>query len=579
MCGIAGIISPYASEFQPQIEKMITSLRHRGPDADGMEIFPECILGHTRLSVIDIENGKQPMLSANGKKAITFNGEIYGYKELKSQLPYPYKTESDTEVILALHQKYGTEMFQYLTGMFAFGLWNDDEKELMLARDIFGEKPLYYAYGEHGTFIFASEIKAILATGLVTPKLSIPAVAHYLKRLYVHPSTTIYDNIHVLPPAHYLVYKEGKIQLKKYWEMPSGYLEISASEAYEKFEYLFTESIKKQLVSDVDLGIFLSGGMDSSSITAVASQLNPKIKTYSFGFENAVNELPFAQLVANKFQTQHTTFSDAEIDVASLLLKMNEVYDEPFADSSCIPTFLLSQHASSQIKVVLSGDGGDELLGGYSWYQELLPSAESQNIKTLFSGLLNKKSASDFTEKHHQQNIWFAENGIKNLGINALGFDVIHPDFKTDNTIKDAQKMDLQNYMAGDILVKTDRAAMANGLEIRTPFLDRNFAEFCLQLPNTFIIEKGKDKKILRGVFKHKLPPQILARPKQGFGAPVKEWLKRKPVAELKNNYLLASNLKINSILNKEKVAEIAGWDNYKTWQLLVLSLWMEKNI
>jgi len=304
MCGIAGIIKKDSQKYKPQLKKMTDSLSHRGPDAEGFYFFKDCGLGHRRLSIIDLKTGDQPMLSYNGQAGVVFNGEIYGYQEIKKNLSnYSFQTTSDTEVILALYEKYGENFVKHLPGMFAFALWDDKNKKLICARDRFGEKPLYYALGKNGEFIFASEIKAILASDLIKPKLNKKSLIHYLKRLYVHPYSAIYENIYVLPPAHFLIYQNKKIKINRYWQMPELNYQITFDEAIEKFKKLLFEAVKKQLVTDVPVGAFLSGGLDSSTIVAIASQYKKNLNTFSFGFGEWINELPYALEIARKYKT------------------------------------------------------------------------------------------------------------------------------------------------------------------------------------------------------------------------------------------------------------------------------------
>ena len=340
-----------------------------------------CIFGHVRLSIVDLGSGQQPMLSSDKNEAIVFNGEIYGYKDIKKSLgDYAFATNSDTEIILALYKRYGHDLVDKLPGMFSFALWDERKKELFCARDRFGEKPFYYAYGTGGELVFASEIKSILASGLIEPKIDAGSVAHYLKHLYVNPYKTIYSNIFVLPPAHTLAYSDGKLTIRRYWQPPAIDNNIGLEEAARKFKDLFSKAVASQLVADVPVGAFLSGGIDSSSVVAIASQYQKKLKTLSFHFKDGINELPFAREIAAKYGTEHIELFDRDHDIGTLLLKMNDIYDEPFADSSNIPTYLISKLAREHVKVVLTGDGGDELLGGYaSWYRPFL---FAQDMKT-----------------------------------------------------------------------------------------------------------------------------------------------------------------------------------------------------
>jgi asparagine synthase (glutamine-hydrolysing) len=593
MCGIAGIIHNTKLNYQSNIELMNKAQTHRGPDDNGLKQFNNAVLGHTRLSIIDIVNGHQPMTNANGNACITFNGEIYGFLEVKKKLSYDFLTNSDTEVLLALYQQYGVEMFNKLQGMFAFGIWDDHKKLLILARDRFGEKPLYYGFGKEGELIFASEIKAIIASKLIEPKVSKQALSNYLSYLYVDPSETIYENIYSLAPSTFLCFKDGKIQLKKYYQYPVSE-DISLEDATTLFKSKFEKAVERQLIADVDVGAFLSGGLDSSSIVAVAKQYKNNIKTFSFGFEGLKSELPYACEIAKKYNTNHYELFSNDVDISEMLLKMADVYDEPFADSSNIPTYLISKLAREHTKVILSGDGADELLGGYQWwydpllgigkkgnyFKEMTLKILGRNFKSLQLKSVRMKYARKYSsvmDAHNNRPTYFNSNEIENL------IELNHKkqksySFSEENNINDALKVDMEDYLAGDILVKTDRASMANSLEIRSPFLDTDFASFCLSLPSNLKVTSKKDKLILRESYQSYWTSSIRNRKKQGFGGPVNKWLMQKNVIELKNEYF-KNNSAIFSIISFEAAKIYFSRNNYQTWTLLVLSIWCEKHL
>ena len=602
MCGIAGIITPCASEYHDRLTSMVSSLRHRGPDDQGMYFFGNCALGHARLSIIDIQGGRQPMLSYDQLLGLTFNGEIYGYKKLRQDLHYPFQTSSDTEVILALYQEHHHQMLDYLPGMFSFALWDEKRQSLYCARDRFGEKPFYYAIGDGGEFIFSSEIKAILATNLLKPKLNLEALAHYLQRLYVHPTQTIYSNIHTLPPAHFLVYGNNTYTVKPYWKFPLTDDHISISDAVEKFQLLLEKAVVNQLIADVPVGAFLSGGLDSSTIVSIAGRYCDHIKTFSFGFEGDHSELPYARAVADKYQTDHTELHDTNTRLGELLIDMQKVYDEPFADSSNIPSYLIAKLAREHTKVILSGDGADELIAGYSyWYNPLLIMKKRMKypyfMKLLMinlahittklrlplppefarhlQGIINLKNCKTIEEAHRLQTLQFTSQELIHLGISPWRPNTTYHHM---NNIDDALRMDLQDYMPGDILVKIDRATMAHGLELRAPFLDVDFASFCISLPYNMKITSTRDKEILRLSYEKYWPLLVQTRSKQGFGAPVSEWMKRPELQKIKQDYLQNKQNKIFSIFDKINLDAYIDADNSRTWILLVLSIWMEQN-
>jgi asparagine synthase (glutamine-hydrolysing) len=568
MCGIAGIITPNVEKYQEELERMVQSLRHRGPDDIGTFFFSQCALGHTRLSIIDLEGGHQPMLSQDRTLAVTFNGEIYGYQDIREGMKeYAFQTLSDTEVLLALYAEYGEAMLSHIPGMFAFAIWDERKGTLFCARDRFGEKPFYYAWGKNGEFLFASELKAIIASNLVEPILSKESLAHYFRHLYVQPIKTIYKNVYVLPPAHSLIYRNGRIVNSRYWHLPTTDETITLSEATERFRGLFEQAIRRQLVADVPVGAFLSGGLDSSTVVAVASQHKEKLKTLSFGFSEPHNELPFARDVATQYETDHHEIWDTEFDVADLLLSMASVYDEPFADSSNIPTYLICRAARDHLKVVLTGDGGDELLAGYNfWYAPLYEMEKtglnpswrqawtrlfSRTLRTLRLSTGNKRdrikdlawewrcSFGTVARAHLSAHSYMDDSDFARLGLTGIPqLETTHEGIPLSDTLDAVLRKDLQCYMPGDILVKIDRASMANGLELRAPFLDVDFATFCISLPSRLKIDEERDKLILREAYADCWPPSLQRRGKQGFGAPVQQWLQHPSVCELKRSML-----------------------------------------
>lgn len=564
MCGIAGIVGHGAGGRRAEVEAMNAAIAHRGPNADGIHSYPSCMLAHKRLAIVDLTpGGAQPMLSPGGSVAVTFNGEIYGYQELKKALSYPFQSQSDTEVILALYAKHGAGVAEFLPGMFAFALWDDTKQTLIAARDRFGEKPFYYALTDAGELIFASEIKAIIASGRMTPQIDSASLAHYLHKLYVHPTKTIYSNIHTLPPAHMLVFKNGVVEVSRYWSLPQTARAISLSDALPEFSRLLRDAVRKQLVADVPVGAFLSGGLDSTTIVALASEITPHIKTFAFGFNSSKNELSYAKMAADLYGTEHYELHDDEHNIAELLRTMATVYDEPFADSSNIPTYLISREARTHATVALSGDGADELLGGYGSYKAFLPQSL---LAQLLVGFAQPVS--------HRDDNFFTRSEIATLLTKSFSL----PDAPIFNNPDDAMRDDLVDYMPGDILVKTDRASMAHALELRAPFLDVPFAEFAASLPYSLKINKQSDKVILREAFGNKWPEPIRRRTKQGFGAPVDKWLQRDDVQKLMSEYLNNSHQKIFQHLSFDATRSYIARNDYKTWILLVLAMWAERN-
>lgn len=602
MCGIAGIVAPLAGRLDQALKRMTSALAHRGPDGQGSLAYANCLLGHARLSIIDLSTGAQPMRSAVSPAAVTFNGEIYGYKELRAALaPRPFDTTSDTEVILALYERHGEDMPSHLPGMFAFAIWDEQRQTLFCARDRFGEKPFYYSHGPDGEFLFASEIKSILASGLIRPVLDPAVLASYLAQGAVPAHRSIYANVHVLPPGHCLAVGLERRSVRRYWELPATTESLSLDEADEEFTLLFRQALARQLVADVPVGVFLSGGLDSASIVATASSIQRSISTFSFGFEAGVSELPFARAVATMYGTDHHELQDADLDIGQILPRMAEVYDEPFADSSCVPTWLLCSLVRRHTKVVLGGDGGDELLGGYTarygpllamskplpggmaglWLLRLarklaraagigFPQAWTDRI----SGQMLRRAFRDELTATLGLRRTFTRDEIIMLGIRAEEAPPL-AGFARMGGLEDALRYDVCEYLPGDILYKVDRAAMAHGLEVRCPFLDRDLAEFCISLPWRLKTDGVHGKLLLRRAMAEAWPEQIRTREKQGFGAPVRQWLRTPAGRALKARYLEDSSAPVYGLLDRQACLRHASRDDQRTWTLLVLSIWL----
>jgi asparagine synthase (glutamine-hydrolysing) len=605
MCGICGIVGKNSDFYDSRINNMIASIKHRGPDGDGIVKFDDVILGHTRLSIVDLECGNQPMYNADKSIAITFNGEIYGFRDIKASLDYSFKTKSDTEVILVLYEKYGLSLFDHLPGMFSFALWDNNNKTLICARDRFGEKPFFYSTStDSNEFVFASEIKSILAAQLEKPKLSKQAITQYLQLGYTGPDFTIYENIRSLPPSHFLTYKNGNISIKRYWNFP----EVNRSITYKEAEDIFYEKLQKainsQLIADVDVGSFLSGGLDSSSIVTFASKFHPNIKTYSFGFKNKYDELPVAAETAKLNKTNHHAIRVDDINITDIILKLPEMYDEPFADSSSIPTYIICKKAREFNKVVLGGEGGDELIGGYTWwFNDLVlmnqlkgSSAINKILVTGNAGIEKMLSISGMSNSTVWRNkrylvkcngkyesllhkflltgLRYQNNDFRSLDLPAYNTNI--PELVNKNEeVNSVFQYIIQNSMAADILVKTDRAAMINSLELRSPLLDIEFASFCMSLPPEFKISTKESKIIFRDVMKSELSESVLSKQKQGFGAP-DNWETNPSVISMKNEFLNDPSKKIFNYLPYKEVNNIIKTKN-NFWEFLVLSVWFEK--
>lgn len=592
MCGIAGIIAPNAKNYLEEIQKMTDAIAHRGPDSAHHEFYENAAFGHRRLSIIDLsETGKQPMFSDTKKECIVLNGEIYGYLDIKKNYQnYPFRGTSDTELILAMYQKNGQNLIHELPGMFAFAIWNEEKQELFCARDRFGEKPFYYATGKNGEFIFASEIKAILATRLITPKVNDEALYHFLQYGYVSSQQSIYENIFTLPPAHQLVFSNGKISVRRYYNIPKNDLEISLSEAKEQFTHLLKNAVQKQLIADVEVGSFLSGGLDSSTIVAMVNEFTKKQTTISFGYSGENSELKFAEEIARKYKTNHIEIHENRGDIATELLKISPYFDEPFSDMSYVPQYKICEAAARHLKVVLAGDVGDELFGGYHFYtvENQLKNHFSYNNILVKFGLkqLGKLRETSFVTKEniaHKNILDFHQNKIRNffnskemayLGISSK----YHQEYSftpNPHSLNDIMRTDLEKYVPGNMLVKSDRMAMANSLEVRTPFLDKDFAEFCIQLPENLKLDKENDKIILREAMQNHWTETIKKRHKQGFGSSVEKWFEESSLMGLSDNLLKEKSAKVFNYIDFSAAQNFLKKDK-KHWNLLQLALWAE---
>jgi asparagine synthase (glutamine-hydrolysing) len=606
MCGIAGQVTADRRPVERQvIAAMGRRLRHRGPDDQGIYVQGHVGLAHQRLSILDLSPaGRQPMSNEAGTVWIVFNGEIYNYRELREQLRTPrnFRSQTDTEVLLYLYEDYGLAAFSMLRGMFALAIWDQPAQRLVLVRDRLGKKPLFYSI-RNGTLSFASELKALLVEGK-TPEVAPAALHHYLTFQYVPTPLTIFQGIRKLPPGHMLVYEDGKISESAYWslrydEKLSG---RSDREYEEEFTALLRESVRLRLESDVPLGAFLSGGVDSSSVVAWMSRLSDRpVKTFSIGFKDeAFNELPYAREVAGLFKTDHQEFvvEPSAIDILPTLVR---VYDEPFADSSAIPTYYVSQLSRQFVTVVLNGDGGDELLAGYPRYDFLpvdrmaarwLPGGAGGRLR----GLLAKsrrldRLASPFSRTYLNRICYFSPvekaalyTDDFRLGLQGIdSYDLLAQWFHeapARDLLDQLLAVDTRSYLPDDLLVKVDRATMAHGLEARSPLLDHKLMEFAASLPVRLKVRQGQGKYLLKQAMRGILPDHLLDRPKQGFGVPIDRWF-REDCRDFVRDVLLSKRSfsrgyfqpkKVRSLIDRhQQAAENYG---YRLHALLMLELW-----
>ena len=582
MCGIAVILPSRDLAVPPgAIERMTLALRHRGPDGQASVRLPGCHLGHTRLSVIDPAGGTQPMTDDAGRFTVVFNGEIYNYRELRRDLEragVAFRTRSDTEVLLLAYRHYGPAVLSRLNGQFAFAIWDAAERKLFAARDRFGEKPLFWAQSPQGHLLLASEIKSILAAGLLSPRIDPVSVDAYLGLYYVPPGRTIYENVHPLPPAHAAEFTETGVRTWRYWQPAlSANEDITEAEAVAEVRTKLATAVNRQMVADVPVGAFLSGGLDSSTIVALMNGRGAgSPRTFSAGFGDLIDELPYARDVADLHRTDHHELQ-MDIDVAAMLHRMADVYDEPFGDSSNIPTYLVAKYARRHVKVVLCGDGGDEIFGGYSWYAPLLDSPDS--------GL---SADGDWWARHvggatgllaDRSNLW-------GPGRQPPAAEVLRQRYRPGHELRGmdrASHFDLECYLPGDILTKVDRAAMAHGLETRCPFLDAELVEFVLGLPwwLRFARRDGGGapytlKHLLHAACQDLWPVSVRGRGKQGFGAPVRHWLQVPAVAELWGRVTRRDGPLAALLPGVGDAAVLDSLRPQRRWALLCLGLWLE---
>jgi asparagine synthase (glutamine-hydrolysing) len=582
MCGIIGIVGDTHKISPETTNAMLATLSRRGPNDHGTLSFPHCILGHTRLSIIDLSSGHQPMKDNAHNIAITFNGEIYNYRELKKTLEgkgYRFSTASDTEVILKAYQEYGTECPKHLDGMFAFAIWDDEKQILFMARDRFGKKPLYYAYNSYGNLIFASEIKALLATGIegVIDKC---AIDNYLQLMYIPPWKSVYENVRQLPPAHSAIYNRGHLNVTRYWTLPHRPITINYEDAKEETRRLLDEAVKKRmLAADVEVGSLLSGGVDSTIVSILASKyLNHPLKTFSLGYGDYINELPYAQQASDTIHSEHYT-TQANGNMIEELEKVIGYFDEPHADSSDFPQHLISQLASSKVKVALSGDGGDEIFMGYGWHTRHHHLSYRHNP-------FEKLCADYFHGRVRYTRVFSPLERMLLLGSPLSVNNDIFAQGAYAYRLDDIDKIttfDLTTYLPGQLLTKVDRASMMHGLEMRAPFLDTALVEFVVNLPTEFKSSPKEYKIILKDILSEYMPRDFVYRRKQGFGAPVSKWLREENMRAYTLEKL-GKHARIKDILNPLAVDYVVkGFFTkhndrlgLKIWLLLCLELWLQ---
>ena len=624
MCGIAGFVafdghSP--EEARARVLRMTRAIAHRGPDAASCHVDGAAALGHRRLSIIDVENGAQPMAALDGTVQLVFNGEIYNFRELRAELEsrgHAFSTRSDTEVVLRAWLEWGEAAIGRLNGMFALALWDSRRRSLLLARDRFGEKPLFYARTARGV-AFASELKALRAAGLCQGALDAEAVDCYLTLGYVPAPRSIFRGVRKLRPGQWLRVTDDGDQEETYWRPRFGAPRaLSMEAAVEEFESLLLDAVRCRMVSDVPLGAFLSGGLDSSLVVWAMSRVaDSPVLTHSIGPEHGEGELPLARAIADRLGTRHEEFRVGP-EVESLLPTLVHHLDEPLADSSAVPTWHVSRMTRRNVTVALSGDGGDEAFGGYSaryfphLFESRLRAALPAGLRRLVFGPLARawpasarlprplrlrtilgNLAVDDSRAYFRDLAWLEEEARASLYSVDLRralrgftpFEVVAPRYAGDVAAPDAlarsQLADLGLYMTDDVLAKVDRMSMAHGLEVRCPFLDPRIVDFAGALPASLKLGRGGGKRLLRQVAARHLPPPVASAPKQGFSIPAAAWL-RGPLVPAFESRVLAADARLNEWVEPSAVR--AMWREHQAgvrdhsvplWALMSFATWL----
>src|SRR5215212_7294064 len=627
MCGITGwanvdFHTPPVEGGRELLHAMCERMVHRGPDSEGLFVATGAALGMRRLAIIDLVTGEQPAFNEDRSVAVILNGEIYNYRELRSKLEkrgHSFRSASDTEVLPHLYEQYGDEMLRELNGMFAFALWDARRRRLLIARDRFGEKPLYWGvFGN--TLLFASEPKVLLAHPGCKPSLDLQALRHYLSFDYVPAPLSIYQGINKLPAAHKLTLENGRVCVERYWQLSYKTADPvpSEPEAAEQLRELMADAVRMRLVSDVPLGVLLSGGVDSSTIAALAVRASSEaVKTFSISFaESSFDESAYARGVAKFLGTDHHEERLSANLAANLVSEIGAWMDEPFSDPSLVPTYLLSRFTRKHVTVALGGDGGDELFAGYQMYAGLrwaelykrLPSPLRAGVIEPLIRLLPVKTKNlsfdykalrfvtgvkyDAVARHH---VWFGsftpEEQMQLLTPEVLATTdseiyaqarQIAEECDNDDLVTRMQSVDTHLYLAEDILTKVDRASMAVSLEVRAPFLDPRVAEFAASLPSDYKLRGRTSKYILKRAVAGLLPPFVTRRGKKGFGVPVAEWLKGR-LRPLARDLLSPERISRAGLFDAAYVARLQdeherGVANHRKllWTLLMFELWHE---
>jgi asparagine synthase (glutamine-hydrolysing) len=616
MCGIAGaVVNSRSLMTRATLERMLLSMEHRGPDGHGACEFEaanghKVFLGHRRLAIIDPEGAKQPMLDARAELALTFNGEIYNFRELREELAahgYRFERDSDTEVLLRAYQHWGENVVGKLRGMFAFAIWDGRSQRLFMARDRFGEKPLFLREDEEGV-CFASEIKALLQLPKPRPDVCLPAVWEYLSYRYVPGPRTLFAGIRKLAPGTCATWENGKLTERRYWSAPDGQAAVPQADsrhAVQNFLGRLDDAVRLQMVSDVPFGAFLSGGLDSSTIVALMTRHNSKVKTFSVGFsDDGYSELGYAGEVARHFGTDHHELVVASKDLMAHLPNLVAFRDAPVSEPSDIPIYMLAKEASKSVKMVLTGEGSDEILGGYPkhvferfarGYQRVPGYVRHRMIEPLTQALpysfrraktaITNLNIEDYPERYAR---WFgALNNRERERLTLLRVKdssrECRPAFDTEPTLSPLRRIlfsDQTSWLPDNLLERGDRMTMAASIESRVPFLDHELAGYVSSLPDGYRVKGLKTKWILREAGRSLIPAAILNRPKVGFRVPVNKWFQG-PMKEYLFDHLKGPASKTRGyfdarVLDRTLDEHVDGRQNHEKllWSLLNLEIW-----
>lgn len=637
MCGITGIYSPGTKIDQFILSAMTKTLYHRGPDDldTYIDTTNDVGLGHTRLSIIDLSSkGKQPMSNSDGSITASYNGEIYNYRELRELLKqegHSFISDSDTEVVVKAYEQWGMDCLHRFIGMFALAIWDARKETLFLIRDRAGVKPLYY-YKKNGLFLFASELRSMMQHPKFDKKLNTYGLSLFLKYNYIRSPHTIFENTFKLEPGHYISVRKGEVKNHRYWNVADYHNMVphtgSEQEIADELEKILIDSFKYRLVSDVPVGLFLSGGIDSSIVaTLLQKNLSKPIKTFTIGFnENKYNEAHYAKRVAEYLGTDHTEHYISEEEALEIVPKLPSIYDEPFGDNSIIPTYLVSEIAKKQVKVALSADGGDELFCGYEHYAKnlnrynsfkeipqvmqraisgglsvLTPERFSNTVeftrinylKRFSQGYAKKRDIFLCINENDMQGMFRSVQGVwkpaeimeildGSLQFEDKTFEEQFRSVEKNGILTQMLTADFSIWLPDDILTKVDRASMSVGLESREPFLDHRLVEFTARIPSEYKYRNGETKYILKKLLERYLPREMFDRRKMGFSSPVNIWLGTK-LRPLVQDYLNENSIRQDGFFKPDVVTrwvdkfyknEIKG---KRIWNLLVFQMWKEQ--